>query len=225
MCWPNTCAVATLAISVSEQISGQGLRFLLPWRGNADICISFQEIAVVSLPGCGANAISTLFVRKLPAETQRAEWPVGNVWTIPEECYSLVGDDENCFCVATESHETHYGVKTRNKVTQTASVGKTKQLPNMDQWLVTIISQHSTEKRNIVCILSWNKYTSTRVFCLVFNFLFKNPSTYEITFVRIILSCDLIWVGTIPNKWRSWGTSRHNEISGRLRFSDTWLKW
>lgn len=70
----------------------------------------------------------------------------------------------------------------------------------MDQSLVTITSQHSTEKRNIVCILSWNKYTSTRVFCLVFNFLFKNPCTYKIKFVKIILSCDLIRVGTIPNK-------------------------
>jgi len=71
---------------------GHGLRFLLPWRGNADICITFQEFAVVSLPGCGAIAISILFVRKLPAETQTAVWPVGNVWTITEECYSLVGD-------------------------------------------------------------------------------------------------------------------------------------
>ena len=29
-------SVATLVISVSEHTSGQGLRFLLPWRGNAD---------------------------------------------------------------------------------------------------------------------------------------------------------------------------------------------
>jgi hypothetical protein len=221
VCWSNTCSVATLAISVAEHISSQGLRFLVPWRSNADICTSFQEIAAVSLPVFGAIAISILFVMKLPAETQRAAWTVGIMWTIPEECYSLVWDEKT----ASASLQNR-DVKKRNQVTQTASVDKTKQLPNMDQWLVKITSQQSTEKHNIACILCWNKYTSTRVFYLVFNFLFMNPCTYKIKFVRIILSRDLIWwMGTIPNKWRSWGTSRHTEISGRLRFSDTWLHW